>query len=73
MHRFLKSLGFGRIAKNRVDGWSGIEMGNVLLLEELPYQRIIDLSQAVVSSTNSSYCPRECPAYIFSISRTRLL
>ena len=52
LDRIRKLLSLLSIAEHRVDSRSSIEMGDMLLLKQFPDRWVIDLSQAVVGSTD---------------------
>lgn len=68
LHGLSKLLSFVGIAQQCVHGRRSVEMRDVLLFQELPDHRVVDLPQAVVGSTNRCHSPGECPTYIMSVS-----
>lgn len=56
---------FGFLGSNQqsVDGRSSVEVSDALLLQEFPDERVIDLAQADVCSSDSYYRPRERPSH----------
>jgi hypothetical protein len=58
-----KSLGLVGSTEQGIHGWSRVEMGDVFLLQQSPNLRIVDLSQAVMGTTDSGHCPGKCPAW----------
>lgn len=58
-----KSLGLVGSTQQGVHRWSRVEMGDVLLLQQSPNLRIVDLSQAVMGATDGGHCPGKCPAW----------
>lgn len=62
MHGLSELLGFIRVAEQGVHRGCGVKMADVLVFQQLPDQRVVDLPQTVVGSTDRRHSPRERPA-----------
>jgi hypothetical protein len=60
--RFWEPLSLLGGTQQRVDCGSRIEMRYSFILQEIPDERVINLSETVMGASNSRDCPRERPA-----------